>query len=415
MVNAALGYMSLLELGLGGAIGPLLAGAINRDDDRALHETVAASARAYSWVAIASIAIGLLMTPLIPWFAPDLNPAQLADLKRAWKVQLVGFAPLIFVPLRSIFEARQLGYIVNLLLLGQSLLVTGMSLFLAWAGWGITGQAVALVAGNWAFSLTISTGALRSHPGLLRSMLSRPTTPETRRALRNLSLPALLLNLSGRISVLSDELIISRMLGATRIPSFIYTQKLAQMGQMILQSVGGASWAALAQLHAHGDLETLNRRLVEMTPQIVVLGVVGLVPVVAYNRAFVRLWLPHLSEYGGDAVIVLAAVNAVLLATQSLWCWCFVATGKIRLLLPISIAATIVNLVASVLATPFTGLPGPADRLDRRVCLGRFLDAPDPAQADFRNTDRRPCQAVAVPFVPGSHRGRFAPRVHPVP
>ena len=88
---------------------------------------------------------------------------------------LASFVTLVLLPLRSVFEARQLGYIVNLLLIAQSLLITGTSLVLAWAGWGITGQAAARWSAVWAFSLVLSPCASRGHPGLLRAVLTRPT------------------------------------------------------------------------------------------------------------------------------------------------------------------------------------------------------------------------------------------------
>ena len=114
----------------------------------------------------------------------------------------------------------------------------------------------------------------------------------------------------------------------------------------------------MAELHAKGQVETFNRRLVEMTRMVSVLAVSGLVPVVAYNQAFIRLWLPG-GTYGGDAVTVLAAVNALLLATQALWGWCFTATGKIRHLIPMAVAGAVLNLAMSVLLTRKVGLPGP--------------------------------------------------------
>jgi O-antigen/teichoic acid export membrane protein len=396
VVNAAFGYLGLLELGLGGAIAPLLAAAIQRDEPRTLHETVAAGARAYAWVALGSIVIGSLLTPVIPWFAGDVDPAQREDLRRAWWVQLGGFVPLFVLPLRSVLEAAQLSYVVNLLLLGQSLLVTGLSLVLAWAGWGITGQAVALVIGNWAFSLSLVAGASRHHPGLLRSILTRPTSVETRRALRRLSAPTLIVNLCGRVAVLSDELVVGGMLGAARVVTFAYTQKLAQLGQSILQAVGGASWAALAQLHAHGHMETFNKRLIELTRMIAVVGVVGLVPVVGYDRAFVRLWLgPRF--YGGDLVIMLASVNAVLLATQSLWAWCFVATGRTRELVPLTVVTMLVNLAASVLATHLVGLPGPLVGSTVGFLAVGFWMLPLRLQSLYGTPPRALWRAVAIP------------------
>ena len=359
VVNEAFGWITILELGLGGAIGPLLAGALGRGDERAVRETVAAGSRAYLWVVVVCVCVGLAATPIVPWFARGLTPPQVVDLRRAWVVQLAAFLPLVFLPLRSVFDARQLGYVVNLLLIGQSLVITGTSLLLAYKGWGITGQAVAQVLGAWSFGLVLAAGAFRTHPGLFRAMLTMPTTPETRRALRNLSAPTLLLNVCGRVSVLSDRMVLGALRNTSLVTSLDNTQKLAVMGQSVLQAVGGASWAALAELHAQGRIETFNRRLVEMTRVVTVLAVIGLVPVVAYNRAFIRIWLRGESFYGGDAVTTLAAVNAVLLATQSLWGWCFAATGKVRDVIPIVTAAAFVNIGTSVVMTRIFGMPGP--------------------------------------------------------
>ena len=85
------------------------------------------------------------------------------------------------------------------------------------------------------------------------------------------------------------------------------------IGRQALPAGGGAGGEARAELNAQGQAETFNRGLVEMTRLVVVLAAVGLVPVVAYNRAFVRIWLAPKFPYAGDAVTVLAAVNAVLL------------------------------------------------------------------------------------------------------
>jgi len=359
VVNEAFGWLGLLEMGLGGALGPLLAGAYGRGDHRATHETIAAGSRAYLRVALAGVAVGLLLTPVVPWFARGLNPAQMTDLRRGWMIQLLAFVPLGLLPLRSVLDARQLTYVINLLLVGQSLVITGTSLVLAYAGWGITGQAAAQVAGAWAFGLALAVGAFRTEPGLLRAIVTVPTTPATRRALRDLSGPALWLNLTGRVGLLSDNLIVGNILGLRMVTSLVNTQKLVLMGQSLLIAVGGASWAALAELHSQGEHETFNRRVVEMTRMVAVIALIGLVPVVAFNHAFFRIWLGPGRPYGGDLVTALAALNALLLATQSLWCWCFTATGKIRAVVPQVTASAAVNIVISISMTRWLGLPGP--------------------------------------------------------
>jgi O-antigen/teichoic acid export membrane protein len=353
------GYLTLLELGLGGALGPLLARSIQDHDERALRRTVAAGARAYFRVALVSIAFGLALTPAVHLLARDLTGPAVDDFRRAWVVGLASFLVLVLVPSRTLVEARQSGYVVNLLLTGQSLLVTGLSLLLAWAGWGITGQAVAQAAGVWVFSLAATAVALRPHPGLLRAVFTEPVDPDTRKALRHHAAPNLLLNVSGRVSLLTDSLVVGGILGTRRVTSLVNTQKLVVLGQTILQTVGNASWVALAELHAQGERDTFNRRLVEMTRIVAVLAAVGLVPVLAFNRAFVARWLGPGFPYGGDLVVVVAAVNAVLLAEQSLWAWCFTATGKLREVVASAAVAAAINLPTSIILTYQLGVVGP--------------------------------------------------------
>lgn len=400
IVTSAFGYLTLLELGLSGAIGPLLARALGNGDESGVHETVAAGTRAYLVVAAASIAVGLALTPVVPRFAEGLTPAEVVDLKRAWWLLLAAFVPLALLPLRSVLDALQLGYVLNLMVIAQLLLITGVSLFLAWAGWGITGQAAAVVIGNWAFSMALAAYVFRSRPGLLRSVLTMPTTPETRRALRNLSTPTLLLNVCGRVSVLSDELVIGFFLNTRHVTALVNTQKLASMGQSVLLAVGGASWAAMAQLHSQGQVETFNRRLVEMTRMVSVLAVVGLVPVVAYNRAFIRLWLPG-ADYGGDAVTILAAVNAWLLSTQVLWGWCFTATGKIRYVVPQAVAGAVLNVETSVLMTERVGLPGPLIGSTVAIVVVQLWAMPWLLYRVFGTPPGAMAKALGVPFTVG--------------
>jgi O-antigen/teichoic acid export membrane protein len=353
------GYLNLLELGLGGAIAPMLARAVGERDESALRRTVAAGVRAYLKVALATITLGLLLTPFIPRLADTLTTGEAADLQTAWVVGLASFPTLVVLPLRTVVEARQLGYVVNLVLTAQSLAITAGSLLLARAGWGITGVALAQASGVWAFSTLLALGVLHAHPGLLRAVLVTPTSAETRRTLRGLSGPTLLINISGRVSLLADNLIVGKLLGFARVTSLSNSQRLIQMGQSLLQAVGSATWAALAELHAQGARELFNRRVLEITRTVAVLGVVGLAPLVAYNRAFVRIWLGPTFPYAGDAVTILAALNALLLAEQSFWAWCLTATGKVRQLVVPSTAAAALNLAASLALTYKIGLPGP--------------------------------------------------------
>jgi O-antigen/teichoic acid export membrane protein len=306
--------------------------------------------------------VGLALTPVIPWFTSDLAGPQLGDLRRAWVVLLASSLSLALLPMRWVLEARQLGYVTNLLLTLQSLLVTGVALGLARAGWGITGQSVALVAGSLVTNLAMAAVVHARHPGLIRDALAAPADSTIRRSLRQLGLPTLLIHLSGRVSYLTDELVVGTLIDTRNVTALFNTQRLAVLGQTMLQSTGNAVWAGLAELHARGERATFNRRLVEITRLLGVLCAAGMGPAIAYNRAFVTRWIGHNNPsflYGGDAAIVATAVNVYFLAQMSLWTWCFSGTGRVSRVVPLSVIGAAVNLAASVLLTRRLGLVGP--------------------------------------------------------
>ena len=181
----------------------------------------------------------------------------------------------------------------------------------------------------------------------------------TLRALWALSVPTLLINLSGRISLMTDNLVIGGMLGAALVTTLFFTQRLAALAQTLLQGVGSATWASFADLHARGEHALFNRRLVELSGLLAILSAAGLGPIVAYNHRFVSLWLGPDFAYGGDLVIITAAFNAFLLGQLTLWSWCFGATGQIQRVVRVSVIASVINLGASLILTRRLGLAGP--------------------------------------------------------
>ena len=403
VIGVAQGYLVLLELGLGGALAPLLARAMGMGDRQSLDATVAAGIRGYLGVAALTLAAGLLMTPMIPWLAEGLVGPQVADLRRAWLIGLIAFLSLPVLTFRWVIEARQLGYVVTLLLTVQSLMTTAVALVLARAGWGITGQSIALLAGTLVFDLGLITVIRWLHPGLLLTSLVVPPDAATRHAVWNLSLPTLLIHLSGRISYLTDEMVVGRMLDVGRVTSLYNTQRLAVVGQTVLQSIGNAVWAGLAELDARGDRQTFNRRLIEITRLVGVLGVAGLAPVVAYNQAFVARWLKLASHvtYGGNLVVIVTAVNVYFLAELSLWFWCFSSTGRVRHVVAIAVTGAAVNLTASVLLTRTIGLVGPLLGTTVAVLPVIFWILPARLYTDFGTPCGSLLRAVIGPFVWG--------------
>jgi O-antigen/teichoic acid export membrane protein len=406
------GYLALLELGLSGALAPLLVRAISQNDGRSLREVIAAGVQGYVRVSLAMIVVGLALVPLwlalaplsgFGWMTFGLGPADLADFQRAWVVGLLSFLPLGLLPLRSLVEVEQRGYWVNLLLTAQAVLITGISLWLAWSGWGVTGQSIALVVGSWAFYAVVA-GLVQRRPGLLHRIWSTPTSASLRHAIRSLSVPTLVITLSARISILSDNFIVAGKLGVSLVTALYFTQRLATLAQGVLQGIGSATWAALADLHARNEHETFNRRLVELTRLGTILAVAGLAPIVAFNSRFFELWNrdPTHLHYGGDRVILIAAFKALIFPAISLWVWCFTATGRVRQIVVPVVLTSAVSIGLSLVLTSYLAMLGPllGTALANAGCGLWYF--PWLLRREFGTSPRALARALADPSAAGS-------------
>ena len=351
------GYLSLLELGLSGALLALLAKAIGQNDIQAIRQTLAASLRAYLGAAVFMLIGGLGLAAAITRLVP-VSAANAPDLRRGSMVLLFGLAFVPLSPFRALAEARQRGYRINALLVLQSLLITGLALVLARAGWGITGQCLAVVIAGVAFRFAVMAQTVRDCPGILATSIGLAPATAAWRGLWNLNWPTLIFNVCGRVSLLTDNIIVAGLLGPAMVVPFFLTQRLATLAQRELQGIGNASWAALAELYSRGELATFNQRLLELTMLVTVVGTAVLVPLAAGNRHFITLWVGP-ARYGGDSVTMLASINALLLAVFSLWGWSVSGTGQIGKMVGAMVAQTIINFTCSILLTRSLGVIGP--------------------------------------------------------
>jgi O-antigen/teichoic acid export membrane protein len=350
------GYVSLLELGLGAALLPLLNQALARGDPSLLRDRFAAGLRSFALMTVIMAITALILIAFIDQLVP-VRPELAGELRTgAWMV----FASLSFWlihPFRALAEARQLGYQVQLLLLVQQLLTTGIALWLASQGYGIPSQCLAFVVGALPLQLTLLSRGARVLGGTRAAILHVPS-PEARREIWSLNWPNLLAMISGRVGLLSDTIVASLLLTPAAVVPLVVTVRLAGVIQGQLQSIGNSSWAALGEIRSRGEHDLFRRRVVELTHLVAVGGVGLLVPIAVFNGDFVRLWVGH-HTYGGTALTVAACLNALLQAAFSLWGWCFTATGDARRPVAVYLLSAGVNLGASVLLTWRLGVAGP--------------------------------------------------------
>jgi O-antigen/teichoic acid export membrane protein len=348
------GYLTLLELGLGGALLPMLARELSRDGQAGVRGVLAAGFRAYTRVAMIMIAGAVVLVLLIPRLV-RIDPSLQHDLRLATIIAAVPLLLMPLSPLRSLAEASQRGYVVNLFLIVQSLAIASCALIAAKIGWGITGQLGAIAIGAMLFGALMVADAMsrRRQKSCTPSPRSAGEREMRRRAacgwwkeLWRLNTPTLIVNVCGRVGLLSDNIIIGSIVSASAIVPFLMTQRIAQLAQTQLTAVGSSTWAGLAELYARGEHALFRRRFIELTRLVTMLGLCVLLPIVAFNHAFVRMWVGQ-EQFAGMTITGLAGINALMVSLAALWGWVFGGTGKLDKLAGLSMASAAVNLIVS--------------------------------------------------------------------
>jgi O-antigen/teichoic acid export membrane protein len=351
------GYAALLEFGITGALYPLLAGSVAKGDRSMTYKTLVAGVRAYAVSALLMVCAGLGVACLITRLIP-VGGALAGDLRTGAWIGIAAFTLLPFSAFRALAEAAQRAYLVSGLLIVQSLIITGVSLLLAWVGWGITGQFLASLVGAVFFSVVLAWKGMRLFPGAVGAAFRGAADSDASRALRQLSWPSFVFNLCGRLNFMTDKIIVARMLTPAAVVPFFVTQRLALLAQGELQGVGNSTWAGLAELHHQALHRRFNQRLLELTKLVAILAAACLVPITVYNHRFVAMWVGA-SRFGGTVFSAVAAINAMLLAVFSLWGWCINGLGQVRRTLPGLTAQSCINVVFSVILTRRFGIIGP--------------------------------------------------------
>jgi O-antigen/teichoic acid export membrane protein len=348
-----LSYLTFLELGLSGALMAALAIRIGQDDRTAVARMVAAGLHAYTLITPVMLSGGICLVVALPYL---LSPATLSrgELRMAGALAIL---PILLTPLltfRALAEARQRSYLYWLLMSVQVLLLTGLSLLMARAGWGLIGQGLAYAVAQVPTLIVLAWDGIKAYSWTWRASPNR----KDREALWGLSWPTFIHGLTDRVGLAGDNIIIAWVLGPAALVSFYLTQQLSALAQSQLKGLSQATWAGLVELYAQGEYNRFRLRLLELTHLISGLGLAALGPIAAYNRYFVEFWVGR-ENYAGMTVTGLACLNVFLWSVYSLWGWALLGTGHIRRWVPFATISTLVNISVSLVGTFTLGVVGP--------------------------------------------------------
>ena len=370
-LTEATSFLSLIAQMITLSLVPRLGAALGANDRSAAARTLSTGLRLYGVAAVVIIVLGLAATPVLGSLV-RFDPSLIAATRKAWLIGLIGLPFIVLTPMRILMEVDQKGYLLTFALLGQSLLTVGLSVALAVSGWGVVGVSAATLCGQVAYYAWMTGYVARAYPEMSRAALAARPTREDWRGVLALSGPTLVAMASDQVGVLSDSLVLTGVLGPQAATTLFVTQRLPTLAKLILAAIGAAVWPSLVQLHARGERDLFNRRLVELTRLVVLLGVAGLVPVVAYNGDFVARWMGPGYD-GGPAIAAASALDAVLLTLVTLFSIPFVTTGRVAMVAWPAAASAVLNLGASVLFSKWFGPIGPLlGTMLSTLCVGAW-------------------------------------------
>lgn len=352
-----LGYLSLLELGTGAALAPLILKAHAERNDAEEQALLAAGLRRYLRVALLTALVGGVLVAVLP-FLTKIPPALENELRVGAALYLVvicGSYP--FAIYRPFAEATQRNYLISLLLIVQGTITALMCVGLAYGGYGIIGQFIGTGVGTLAFAIGLSM-VLPCTVSWKQVLKPEAFTEKASLRLLPLSRLSLIQTIIGRICLMTDNIVISFFGGPRAVASFYLTQVVLRMATTVLQAFGVSTWAGLCELYQQGQQDQFQRRLNQLTIITASLGAIVIAPLVSLAKPFVHLWVGE-EQYAGDAVVIVAGINSYLLPIFTLWGYVFTGTGRVGVLIPSGLGSAFANLALSISITWYAGIIGP--------------------------------------------------------
>ncbi len=348
-----MGYLILLDLGLGSGLIACLAYKVGQRDTGMVRSFLASGIRAYLWVTLAMLAGGFILVMVLPHVI-SLQTLNSFELRAAAMVYLlyVFLTPLLVF--RSLAEAQQRQYFINLLMTTQTILTISFLLVAAKAGLGLIGLSFATVVAQIPALVILAKDGARSYGKIeISNNYKRPL-----KEIWKQSRQTFIHGLTDRIGIISDNIIIAWILGPVAVVPFYLTQQLAIMAQSQLKGLSNATWAGLLELYSQGKETTFRARLLELTSAVSGVAIALLIPIAAYNHHFVPKWVGN-EAYAGAAVTILTTIIVWFWSIYSLWGWPLLGSGHIRYWNPYAVAFTILNVTISIFGAITIGIVGP--------------------------------------------------------
>ncbi len=355
LIMAVLAYSSILDFGVGLTVMRFVAEVAHLPDREAANRIVSTAVTVFTAVGGVVLVAGLIAAPHMAGLF-GVPAQEQADFTTAFRISLVALA-LTFpsavwtAVLQGLHDFARL----NMWVVGQALAVMLGQMIVVAMGHGIVALAVVGAVGNVAL-LIGKRAAARGH-GIRTS--PRLCDAATLRRIVSVSTWVFLLNVSGRLILDTDAILIGVVLGTAAVAAYQVALGPATAVRRAADQFNSVSLTAAASLNAQDERVRLRVLLTEATRAVTCVFLPCIALLAAWGDELLRLWVgpEFTSSY---ATLVVLTVGVLAIAIQGTASQVLLALGRHRLMALVASVEALCNVALSIaLATRF-GIVGVA-------------------------------------------------------
>lgn len=355
VIMSVLAYSSILDFGVGLTVMRFVAEVAHHPDRREANRVVSTAVAVFTGVGLVVLVAGLALAPLLADVV-GIAAHERGDFVTAFRISAVALA-LTFPSAvwTAVLQGLQDFGRLNMWIVGQSLAVMGGQIAAVSAGYGIVALALVGAAGNVVLLLGKRWTARRR--GIRASLRRRDAA--TLRRIVSVSSWVFLLNVSGRLILDTDVLLIGVVLGTAAVAAYQVALGPATAVRRAADQFNSVSLTAAASLKAQDERARLRHLLSEATRAVACVFLPCIALLAAWGDELLRLWVgPEFTSSYATLVVLTTGVLAI--AVQGTAGQVLLALERHRLMALVAGAEALCNLGLSIVLAQRYGIVGVA-------------------------------------------------------
>lgn len=356
-VGQVLGYLALLDLGVGAAVKRRAAQLRERQDNNELSRVISTAIALYCGLGLLFLIAGLSLSALLPrWSA---IPRDRTDVAVAVFLIMIAYTSLSF-PLR-VASSALVGYqriaTANLIDLTANLLSPITAIVLLVLGFGL----LALPIGAAFAGLLAATLAIIALKRAVPELRIRPSSISRNEAtdLFGWSFLLFLNNLAVIVIYQTDNLVVAAGVGLTAVTVYTLTSRLPLYGMPLVFAIGESCLPGAIELYSQGKVERLKQVYIRILRITAAASLALVVIAAAFNQPFMMLWVGTIN-FGGMILTGLFAAILFYRVMMQVASVVVISSGKLKGVVYMSLLEAAFNLGLSIWWVREYGLQGVA-------------------------------------------------------